>query len=221
MRRLFSRYGGGALVIGKGKASDALLPEDQSLDNLLDHHAQEPVENIFYLSSYRMLPEFMGAMSPLPKGLTKVGVMHHLFTEMILQQDVNVETSIYLGTHHYPNVYVLLIHTDESDLQLYLGLESNKKVYDYVLTFFMRGIEDGKDNLKDSPEQLEMMLLILAYEMGLSYTELEFTPSGTPLGKRIAPDLQERINRMLMAEEPEEALKKELEACKTKLLGRK
>jgi hypothetical protein len=66
MRSLFSRYGGRLVIIGKGKASHENLPEDQSLDNMLDNHSLEPVKNIFYLSSFRMQPEFMGNISPLP-----------------------------------------------------------------------------------------------------------------------------------------------------------
>ena len=219
MRQIFSRYGGNALIVGQGKASNQLLPDDQSLDNMLDHYAQKPVENLFYLSSYRMMPEFMGPISPLPKGLAKVGVLHHLFMDVLTQQDIYVDTSIYLGTHQYPNVYVLLIHTDERDLRMYLGLESNNKIYDYVLTFFLRGLDDAKGNVKASPDLVEMMLFILAYEMGLPFTEVEFTPSRTPIGKRIAPDLQKRINAILMAEDAENALKEVLEAYKTKLLG--
>lgn len=36
MQYLMSRYGGNAVIIGKGKASDSKLPEDQSLDNMLE-----------------------------------------------------------------------------------------------------------------------------------------------------------------------------------------
>lgn len=221
MRRLFSRYGGSALIIGKGKASNELLPEDQSLDNMLDHYAQQPVENIFYLSSYRILPDFMGPVCPLPKGLAKVGELTHLFLDVLIQQDIYVTTRIYLGIHQYPNVYVFLIHTDERELRFYLNLESNKKVYDYVLTFFLRGIEDGKTALNDNPEQVEMMILILAIEMGLAHTTIEFTPSKTHLGKRISPNFDQRINQLLGADDPEAELVKILTTYKEQMLRRK
>ena len=37
MHYLISRYGGNTVIIGKGKASDTKIAEDQSLDNMLDH----------------------------------------------------------------------------------------------------------------------------------------------------------------------------------------
>ena len=38
------------------------LPEDQSLDNMLDNYATEIIPNYFFISSYDALPEFMGSM---------------------------------------------------------------------------------------------------------------------------------------------------------------
>ena len=65
MQYLMSRYGGNAVIIGKGKASDSKLPEDQSLDNMLDNYATEIIPNHFYISSYDALPEWMGGMDKL------------------------------------------------------------------------------------------------------------------------------------------------------------
>lgn len=151
MRLLFSRYGGSSVIIGKGKASNQLLPEDQSLDNMLDHHAIQPVPNFFYLSSYRMLPEFMGWMSALPGWFVKIGVLEHEFFEILLQYDISVETHVYIGIHHYPNVFAVLISTDEGELRYLLDLGSNKTSYDYVLTFWIKGIKENEDDLKRSP----------------------------------------------------------------------
>ena len=66
MRDLFARYGGHGFIIGKGRASALNLPEDQSLDNMLDHHSVEIIPNLYYISSYTLRPEFMGAMPELP-----------------------------------------------------------------------------------------------------------------------------------------------------------
>jgi hypothetical protein len=218
MRYLFSRYGGSVLIVGQGKASKKQLPEDQSLDNMLDHRAEEPVKNIFYLSSYRMQPEFMGRISPLPSGFVKLGVLNHLFLDLIMQHDVYVDTHIYIGTHEYPNVFALLIRTDEEELKLYYDLrDSSKSAYDYVLTFFFRGMKDGEDKLKKTPEIMEMMLLILVVEMSLSYSKVVFTRSKTWLGKLISPDLEERMNQLLAGGASEMALQEILQEYKNKL----
>ena len=206
------------MIIGQGKASKKLLPEDQSLDNLLDHHAVEPVKDIFYLSSYRMQPEFMGRFHPLPNGFVKLGVLNHLFLDLMMQHDVYVDTHIYIGTHEYPNVFALLIRTDEEELKLYFDLrDSCKSAYDYVLTFFFRGLKDGEDKLKHTPEIMEMMLLILVIEMSLTYSKVVFTRSKTWLGKLISPDLNERMNQLLAREDSEMALQEILEEYRNKL----
>ncbi len=59
MHYLMSRYGGNAVIIGKGKASNTKLAEDQSLDNMLDHYSTEIIPNQFFISSYDVLPEWM------------------------------------------------------------------------------------------------------------------------------------------------------------------
>jgi hypothetical protein len=61
MRHLMSRYGGHAVIIGQGKASDAQIPEDQSLDYLLKNYATEVVPKTFYISSYDARPDWMGS----------------------------------------------------------------------------------------------------------------------------------------------------------------
>ena len=62
MKFLMSRFGGHSVTIGKGKSSDSNLPEDQSLDNMLDHYAQEIIPNYFIISSYDAKPEWMGSL---------------------------------------------------------------------------------------------------------------------------------------------------------------
>jgi len=41
-----SRFGGHLLTIGKGKSSNEDLPEDQSLDNMLDNYAKEIIPKL-------------------------------------------------------------------------------------------------------------------------------------------------------------------------------
>ena len=40
MKFLMSRFGGHSVTIGKGKSSDLNLPEDQSLDHMLDQEVR-------------------------------------------------------------------------------------------------------------------------------------------------------------------------------------
>ena len=76
MKYLFSRFGGHLMTMGKGKTSDEDLPENQSLDNMLDNHSTEIINNLFYCSSYDMLPEYMGAYKKLEKGAVNLIVAH-------------------------------------------------------------------------------------------------------------------------------------------------
>jgi hypothetical protein len=66
MQQLMSRFGGYSMILGKGKASDSLLPEDQSVDNLLDNYAKEIIPNHFMVSSYDAKPTWMGSLKTLP-----------------------------------------------------------------------------------------------------------------------------------------------------------
>ena len=106
MKYLLSRFGGHGLIMGKGKSSDEKLPVDQSLENLIDHHAFE-MKGFSYLSSYEMMPEFMGAYENLPQKAVKIAEIEHDFSEMIMQYDFTVDTSVYFSQFQYSNVFAV------------------------------------------------------------------------------------------------------------------
>ncbi|MFN5911469.1 MAG: hypothetical protein ACK45H_09055, partial [Bacteroidota bacterium] len=187
MKAIFSRYGGNSIQIGRGKAGHLNLPEDQSLDNMLDNHAINPVPNVIYLTSYVEQPEFMGNYRTLPPGTTYLGELDHEFMDVIFQFTVRTTSRVYIGRHHYPNVYSVFIHTDYDCLSGIWDLDPDERKpgYDYVLTFYFRGLAEEYTDVRQSPEQLEMMLILLAYHMGLSYSDVVFSPSKTWIGKLV------------------------------------
>ena len=203
-----SRYGGHGIIIGKGKASDEKLPEDQSLDNMLDNYATEIIPNYFFISSYDALPEFMGSMDKLyfPKTV-KLGTLEHKFYEILFQHEISVVTDIYISYHQWSNVFAVFIKTHKGDLG-YL-MEDYKERYDYVLQVFIRSRIEGIDqSLKNNPDYIEKILLILFYKMGLIYEGdiIEFSPSKTYLGKKISPKFQELVKNCLVDVDSDEAL---------------
>ena len=208
MQYLMSRYGGNALIIGKGKASDSKLPEDQSLDNMLDNYATEIIPNHFYISSYDALPEWMGGMDKLyfPKTV-KLGTLEHQFNEIFFQHDVSVLTDIYIAKHQWSNVFAVFIKTHKGDLKWFL--EDYQERYDYVLQVFIRSkIEDYDQSLSKNPDYIEKILLLLFYKMGLNYegNSIEFTPSKTYLGKKISPSFVDSLPTIFESIESEEEL---------------
>lgn len=208
MQYLMSRYGGHGMIIGKGKASDEKLPIDQSLDNMLDNYATEIIPNYFFISSYDALPEFMGSMDKLyfPKTV-KLGTLEHKFYEILFQHEISVRTDIYISYHQWSNVFAVFIKTHKGDIE-YL-IEDYKERYDYVLQVFIRSTIEGFDqSLKNNPDYIEKILLILFYKMGLIYYGdiIEFSPSKTYLGKKISPKFQELVKNCLVDVDSDEAL---------------
>jgi hypothetical protein len=187
-----SRFGGHGVTIGSGKASDSLLPEDQSVDHLLDHYAKEIIPNYFYISSYDAIPEYMGMIDwkQFKNKPIKLCVLEHSFTDLLLQYDVPVTTSIYLKTHEYDNVFALFIKTHQEDLKDIVSdyFES----YDYVLQVFIRSKEQDHHL---NTTKLERILLLLFYKMGLIYEGhiTSFKKSKTHLGKLISKDFESTI----------------------------
>lgn len=210
MQYLMSRYGGSLMVIGKGKASSEKLPEDQSLDNMLDNYATEVIPNHFYISSYDALPEWMGGMDKLyfPKTV-KLGTLNHQFYEIIFQYDITVTTDIYISYHQWTNVFAIFIKTHKNDLKYVI--DNYQERYDYVLQVFIRSVIEGYDqSMKNNPSYIEKILLILCYKMGLIYENdiIEFTPSKTYLGKMITQEFAESLNHRLVGVETDEDLSK-------------
>lgn len=190
MKYLFSRYGGHPVIIGKGKASNENLPEDQSLDNMLENHSTEIIKNLFYISSYDMVPEYMGAYKYLEKGAVKLGDINHRFNELFCQYDVDVVTSVYVSLHGFSNVFAVFIKTSKDDLKWVV--ENYEDTYDYVLTVFFRN-ENLDGGLKSNPKLIEKILTILFYKMGLSDGFHNFEPSKTYLGKKISEEFKNSI----------------------------
>lgn len=182
MKGLFSRYGGHSMIIGQGKASAVALPNDQSLDKMLDHFSKEIVSGVRYISSYDICPEYMGGYLKLPTQMVKIGELEHEFTDVFVQHELRVKTALYVGAHSYQNVFGLFICTDISNLDWYFG--KTDKTYDYVLTTWFKEIEDV--DLKRSPPLMEVMIVLLTECMGLRGTEVYFTPSKTYLGKKLS-----------------------------------
>lgn len=210
MQYLMSRFGGHNFIIGKGKASEEKLPEDQSLDNMLDNYATEMIPNHFFISSYDALPEWMGSIENL-KGIKaiKLGTIEHRFDEIFLQEDISVTTDIYITNHHWRNVFAVIIKTHKGCLDLYI--ENYKASYDYVLQVFIRSKIEGYDqSLSKNPGYIEKILLILFYKMGLTYKGdiIEFKPSRTHLGKTITKKFTETINEKLIGIQTDEDLSK-------------
>lgn len=205
-----SRYGGLALVIGQGKASKEKLPEDQSLDNMLDNYATEIIPNHFYISSYDALPDWMGNIEKL-KGTKaiKLGTLEHCFNEIFLQNNITVTTDIYITHHQWNNVFAIIIKTHKGILDLLI--EDYKEGYDYVLQVFIRSKIEGYDqSLSKNPAYIEKILLILFYKMGLTYEDdiIEFTPSKTFLGKKISKEFTDTITEKLIGLDTDENLGK-------------
>jgi len=198
MKFLMSRFGGHSVTIGKGKSSDLNLPEDQSLDHMLDHYAQEIIPNYFFISSYDAKPEWMGSMQwkDFSKKPVKIGTLDHKFNEVFLQYDVSVTTDIYITYHHWSNVYAIIIKTYKQGLEDVVHQYTES--FDYVLQVFIRrpGIENAKLNAKE----LERILLILFYKMNLVYEDYieYFTPSKTSLGKLISEDFYKSLPTTLV-----------------------
>ena len=199
MRDLFARYGGHGFIIGKGRASALNLPEDQSLDNMLDHHSVEIIPNLYYISSYTLRPEFMGAMPELPDNMIKLGTATHDFTDAFVQYDYTVRSDIYVGIHEYLNVFAVIIRTYEEDLaEIYCCRKSEvAKTYDYVLTFHPKGQPEENCGLVDHPEYVEMLLITLFFTMGLNGLSVKFTPSSRKLGKNISKEFCDELQVIL------------------------
>ena len=210
MKYLMSRFGGHLIKIGKGKSSDENLPDDQSLENMLENYAKEIIPHYFYISSYDAMPEWMGSFDKLNLPITvKLGVLEHDFTEISMQYSVTVFTDIYITYHKYSNAYAILIKTRKEGLKDIIS--DYNETYDYVLQLCIR--DKNKDvKLKDRPADIKRILIILFYKMGLIYEgQIEsFTPSKTYLGKLISKKDSENFKNLLMGLDSEKLLSKVL-----------
>ena len=209
MQQMMSRYGGHSFILGKGKASYADLPEDQSADNLLDNYAPEIIPNHFMVSTYDAQPDWMAPYTSLPNvpnspRAVKVGTIDHTFHEILMQYEIEVSTDIYFTHHGYGNVYLTYIKTDGSYLKEFMP--DFQKVYDLVLMLFIRG-KDLETQLSKNTATLQKLLLINLYKMGVTGDSYDkFTPSRTPLGKNLPDDIDTILRNSLAAMDSDEAL---------------
>jgi len=204
---LMSRYGGHAITNGQWKSSASHLPQDQSLDNMLDNYATEIIPNHFFISSYDAIPEWMGNYKLLsfPKPV-KAGTINHYFDELP-QNCFPVTTDIYITHHRWKNVYAVFIKTHKDELKWVL--DNYLECYVYTLMVFIRSkIEGEEQSLNLRPDYLEKILIILFYKMGLNYEGYlkSFTPSKTHLGKKISQKFVDRIVTILDNVDSDEAL---------------
>ena len=210
MQQLMGRFGGHSMIIGKGKASDSLLPEDQSVDNLLDNYAKEIIPTHFMVSSYDAKPTWMGSLKTLPSipaspRAVKLGRLEHIFNEMLMQDSASVFTDIYLTTLGYKNVYLTFIRTIKEDW-FEDFLFDYEMTYDLVLMLFIRG-ENLECRLSKNQASLMKLLLINLYKMGATGDSyIQFTPSRTPLGKNLPEDIDSILKNSLERMDSDEAL---------------
>ena len=205
MNNLLSRYGGHAIIITKGgavKASAVDKPEDQSFENIMANHAIQ-MKGFSYLSSYSTMHDLMGPYEKLPERSVKIGDLDHDFLELMLQYDVEVRSSLYLGYTGYCNVFALFIKTDFEPVELLMGkIKSN---YDLVLMIRVQGIKN--ELIPQSMNEIMICLIcLLVFEMGIAETNYSFIPSKTYMGKKIKMDELNAKFEMLKSVENREQL---------------
>jgi hypothetical protein len=187
MNNLLSRYGGHAILFNKGgaiKASAVDKPEDQSFENIMANHAIQ-MKGYSYLSSYTCMHDLMGPYQKLPERSVKIGDLNHEFLELIMQYDVEVSSSLYLGYTGYGNVFALFIKTDFGPVEFSMG--KIKSSYDLVLMIRVQGIPN--ELIPQSMNEIMICLIcLLVFEMGIAETQYSFIPSKTYLGKKIKMD---------------------------------
>jgi hypothetical protein len=216
MQQMMSRYGGHNFLLGKGKASYQDLPEDQSLDNLLDNYAPEIIPNHYYVSTYDAQPDWMASYTTLPdipesRRAVKVGTIYHVFNELLMQYPIEVSTDIYFTDLHYPNVYIAYIKTDGRDLDEFIP--NYLKCYDLTLILFIRRKEVDEVKLRKNRANLLKMLVLNLYKMGATGDSyIKFTPSKTPLGKNLPDDIDSMLKDTLEDMDGDNALAASLKA---------
>lgn len=207
MNNLLSRYGGHAIIFNKGgavKASAVDKPEDQSFENIMGNHAIQ-MKGYSYLSSYSTMHDLMGPYKKLPERSVKIGNLDHEFLELMLQYDVDVSSSLYLGYTGYCNVFALFIKTDFGPVELSMG--KIKSTYDLVLMIRVQGM--ANELIPQSMNKIMICLIsLLVFEMGIAKANYSFIPSKTYLGKKIKMDeLKAKFEILKTIENREELMK--------------
>lgn len=170
------------------------VPEEQLLDHLLDHYADEIYPNYFFLSSFDSTTRMLGYIDKIPRYSVKVGRVYHLFNEMLLQADFEVHTDIYINHHQYENVFAIFIKPNLDNLKGIITYEATR--VEYAQTNFFRDANCRERlSLIDNPKMLEMMLLLLFFQMGITADSFAFTPSRTAIGKSISKEFVKMLDR--------------------------
>lgn len=186
------------------KASAVDKPEDQSFENIMANHAIQ-MKGYSYLSSYECMHDLMGPYQKLPERSVKIGDLEHAFLELIMQYDVEVSSSLYLGYTGNCNVYALFIKTDFGPVEFSMG--KIKSTYDLVLMIRVQGIPN--ELIPQSMNEIMTCLIcLLVFEMGIAETQYSFIPSKTYLGKKIKMDeLNAKFEILKTIENREELMK--------------
>lgn len=201
MKNLLSRYGGHGVLFGKGKASESELPTDQSFENIIKNHSIQ-MNGFSYLSSFKMMPEFMGAFQKLPIGAVKIAEINHIFTDLLLQYNIETTSKVYFGSTGFANIFTCYLNTDYKPLSNYIG----KIDPTYDLVVILRVIGKSNEEINEMIAQiLHCILGILIFEMEISNTNPDITPSKTKFGKKInLIKLNELLNKIESIDNREE-----------------
>ena len=209
MQKTMSRYGGHNLLIGQDKVSHTNLPEDQSQLNLLNNYAAEIIPNHYIVSSYDAQPYWMADYTSLPNvpgspRAVKVGTIDHTFNEILMQDEIEVSTDIYLTHHGDENIYLSYLKTEGRHLKEFMP--DYEQCYDLVLMVCIR-VDALETKLSKNSASLQKLLLINLYKMGVTCKcYAKFTPSKTPLGKNLPEDIDAILKKSLATMESDQAL---------------
>jgi hypothetical protein len=152
--------------------------------------------------------DLMGPYQKLPERAVKFGDLDHEFLELVLQYDVEVSSSLYLGYTGYGNVFALFIKTDFGPVEFSMG--KIKSTYDLVLMIRVQGI--ANELIPQSMNEIITCLIcLLIFEMGIAETQYSFIPSKTYLGKKIKMDELKAKFEILKTVENREGFMKAIE----------
>ncbi len=183
MKHLFSRYGrnifqveNNQLVFSKNKISG-------NIDYLLDNHANQLNQKLFYISSYETNCDFFGELIKCPKNALKICSFDHDFTELTFQDELEASTSVYMMPLVYQNVIATVIKTVSPDAEFLIGKYPNN--YDVVLLTWFRNTDFKDLKFLSNNEIIETTLLILFQQMEIT-SVMNIEPSKTAYGKNIS-----------------------------------
>ncbi len=206
MNFLMSRFGCNNFLFGQGFASKVGLPEDQSLVNMLNHHARDLSPHLRFLSAQTTWTEWMQPYEKLPlRNALKVGTLKHVLIDWQLTNDIVGESDIYIGSMEFVNTFAVFIRTRSESIAGMI--EGYRPTYDLVLTVEVLGVTEFYRLSKD-PETLEKILYLTAYlqEGSIEEVIMGFEPSRTALGRIVPARLMDTIATVLVGIDTDEKL---------------